>query len=508
MTGSRSRHALSMLAALLGVIVLARWLFDSPESPSAPTVEDADAGIAESNPVAPSIAPDRTVPRAAAPTGGDPPDAAVREEVASERAPDSLPFGWVRLDATFVGRTPRASVYTAIFVRHDRCGSAEYPAPADTPLSAGRWRGELRSAGYETIPLPEFPIEEGKTTDLGRFVFEPGSATLHGALRDLSPTGATGGSPWFVDLFGGELPTCESCPFSEEGVAQPCQRCGRIDDRWRRELPVGGEFAFTGLLAGRYRLHAHRPGSDDAGVEEWIELARGSARFVDLVVAPPRELSFELFDPDGLPFTGILARDGERTRAPIRFTIRREGRAGLTASILPDLPSDARLEPHHEVRFLISRAMLEITYRTEFAVSLSQHVRAAPPYVDRPNADPAVAIAPRAAAAGGDVVLPASRRDGDPPNRVRVAGLPPEVLTVTVRCDQYGSDPIVIDARLPWNLPIRVVMKPIDAPPEQEVEVLLDADASGGETPRISFDGSGRITLHRADLELRVDDDG
>lgn len=507
MSGSRSRTVFMTCAVLFGAVLLGgalacRLLFESPSSDTSRHSElAADTNAGEIAPIAPTL-PDAP---AIAETSNASVEASAgaREEVVAVGDPLCLPFGKVRLEATFVGRTPVASVYTATFIRDGRSGSMAYSQPTETPLSVGRWRGALTADGYESIELPEFDIVEGETTDLGLFVFEPGTASIRGSLRGLDSSLSSAESAWIVDLFGGEVPTCEACPFSDDGEAQPCDRCGRIGDRWRRHVALGADFAFTELLSGRYRIHVQLPDVNAVGVETWVDLARGKAEFVTISIPATRSLEVDLFDEHGAPFVGIFEIDGKRRRADVHFRFERGELPDVTASCTPPLPDDARSGAGRPWELLIGRVMrVQLATEFEFSTHLERAAFAEPPHLDRPHDDPGSTIPRRTASASGDLVVLAEHREGDPPNRFRVVGLPPEIMELTVRCSEFESKPVAVDLRLQMYSPIRVVVVEGAAPPELEAELLLGPGDTVDDESELQVIGDGSVLLDlRAILE-------
>lgn len=493
MTHSRSRQAVLLCVAVLGVTFAARELFvGTEETVTRTNSNDPDAAGPRRSVLGPNLAVD---PTATAEPSLEP--ETTREEFEVPRAVHATPYGQVRVAATLPGVAPELQTFEARFQNEQRFAEIPCTTSAEVKLTTGSWTGALIANGFDPIELPPFSIHPDTETDLGTFAFEPGSARIHGRIRMPRLSGPASDAPWIVDLFGAETTLCASCVVLPEGVTAPCERCGAFIDRWRRSVAHASEFTFFGLLAGRYRLHAFQPGYHDAGVEAWVELSRGGMKFVDLEAMPLADLEFELVDELGRPFTGVIEHDGRLRRPFIRFTFERDGRANLTASFRAETPQGEELNTAEALRATlfdmiefgaIGRTSIAFTDSSSFEPSVEP-----PPFVDRARERGDHPTVVRSATAGSEIGV--NGKHGSAANRFVVASLPMEMLRVTARCSGYGSDPIDVDLRLGSAAPVRLVMIENHAPPEQFIEIELGESLSRTLDGAIRFEGSPTLEL-------------
>lgn len=493
MTRSRSRQAVLLCVAVLGVTIAAFELFEGTETLVAPM--DASDPVAE-GPRGSVVGPDLAVDPIASPDSSA--DAATTREVfEAPRTGLATPYGRVRVEATLPGVAPEFQTFEARFQNEQRFAAITSTTTAEANLTTGSWTGALIAKGFDPIELPPFSIRADAETDLGAFAFESGCARIHGRVRMPRSSGLASEAPWIVDLFGAETTHCATCVWPAEGATAPCDGCGAFNDRWRRTAPHGSEFTFFGLLAGRYRLHAYQPGYHDAGVEAWVDLSRGEVEYVDLEAVALADLEVELVDELGRPFTGAFERDGKLRRPFIRLTFERDGRANLTASFRAQAPQGEELDPARALRgTLVDMIEFGMIERTSIAYTASSDFHPPvepPPFVDRARDRGDDSIPVRTASVGNEIGV--NGKQGSAANRFLVGSLPMEVMRVTARCGGYGSDPKEVDLRLGSVAPVRLVMIENHAPPEQTFEIELSESVSRALSGAVQFEGSPTLEL-------------
>jgi len=315
MTLQGAALALAIVAAV-GVATVAIVRGSPPRQELASTRRDPDEPRRDDAPLpsvvradAPTREPESPAHEREAPTDGSSLAALLDPEA------DRLPaIGRVKLRVVDARTGAELSGCDVRFLCASRFAAMEKASVVDVALTSGTWSLSVSADGYEPELREGVVVAADEQNDLGVIALARGTGVIEGRIRS---DGVDAALPRFVELRGAGRSPCELC-----GREPTC--CGYAWDRSLLRVGGDGRFFFRGLAAGSYFV---RPLDDRPRLEPTtrIELARGEVRFVELTLAAPVVLTFELLDEQGAPFVGVWANDYEETPEKIHVDLDVDG---------------------------------------------------------------------------------------------------------------------------------------------------------------------------------------
>ena len=338
--------------------------------------------------------------------------------------------------------TGRAAERVALRLLHPErfVGEDDLPGAVTLSLTPGCWSGQIEVAQRELAEVPPFEVIAGDELVLPPIVVRRGSAAIEGRVIALHLDPA---APLVVQL----------------------QRSTGRHAGPPRSVAVGADrrFRFGELVAGYYRLSAGESGASLLDVE-CLELAAQQCAHVDLTVGAPASLALELRDPEGrllrvLPSNWIWSEPGDELVFEIRSSrgvvrrcscrLRRDsdiwncfgdvsGRSSSTTSGTPTFMSRS-----------VPGRFLYVSDTDDSVITMACCVDRARTPIDGlfPASTPPDPL-------GAALQLQVERLD-----QLRLQPLPPEIVTLVVRCGPLATEPMTIDLRFGAPALIEVHLK-------------------------------------------------
>ncbi len=370
------------------------------------------------------------------------------------------------------------------FLSEQRFAETTSGAAIDAALTAGRWTARLHARGYEPLELPEFTVDPALPLDLGHVVMARGNGVIEG---DVIARHLALDAPVQVELRGYGRRRCADClaprvesERSKGQETEPAHGCGEGDEPTWFTLTGDRSFRFQQLAEGTYFLRAFDPARQIVE-QRRVEVTRGGYVWQSLEVSAPTLARIELRHARGALFSGDWSSFHKETPTDLEFTIERDGKVIAQGNWKPDveavrasvgeplvpLNADA-VEPEGDgavnqaITISLGRALT--VYRVnEATTDLGDWLVAPSDGAIRVLAgDNGADRLDRARAEGDSLVLAANEPElsaagleatSTRPDAFALAPLPRALLTVTVRCGGYQSEPMVLDLRFGEPLP-------------------------------------------------------